>query len=347
MVWLRPNKANSSYQKAMNVVFIVPTGLGCDIGGHAGDATPAARLIAECCDKLILHPNVVNASDINEMPENALYVEGSMLDRFLEGGISLQEVNSNRILVVVNKPAQADTINAISAARATLGINATILELDTPFTMKGFMVDGVACGEHSGIRELIAQVSSHNFDALAICSVIDVPPEVARNYFKVGGVNPWGGIEAIISKIISDALQRPVAHAPIESETTKEDDELFYLAYEEVVDPKMAAEVVSSCYTHCILKGLNKAPRIRSSGIHRDSVGCMITPSGCVGRPHEACFDAGIPVIAVQENDSHQGKHDDRIIYVQNYLEAAGMISLLKAGVTVDSVTRIKPTAVI
>ena len=45
----------------MNIIFIVPTGIGASIGGHAGDATPAARLIASTCNKLILHPNVVNA----------------------------------------------------------------------------------------------------------------------------------------------------------------------------------------------------------------------------------------------------------------------------------------------
>ena len=58
----------------LNVVMLVPTGIGCEIGGHAGDAGPAARLLATVCDRLILHPNVVNGSDLNEMPENALYV---------------------------------------------------------------------------------------------------------------------------------------------------------------------------------------------------------------------------------------------------------------------------------
>ena len=61
---------------AFNTVFIVPTGIGAEIGGHAGDATPAARVLAAACDNLITHPNVVNASDLNEMPENTLYVEG-------------------------------------------------------------------------------------------------------------------------------------------------------------------------------------------------------------------------------------------------------------------------------
>ena len=36
-----------------NAVFVVPTGIGAAIGGHAGDATPAARVLAALCDKLI------------------------------------------------------------------------------------------------------------------------------------------------------------------------------------------------------------------------------------------------------------------------------------------------------
>ena len=64
----------------------------------------------------------------------------------------------------------------------------------------------------------------------------------------------------------------------------------------------------------------------------------MITPSGCVGRPHRACFEAGIPVIAVEENTTPLNQRDDRIIYVKNYLEAAGIILCLRAGITPKSV---------
>ncbi|HIA81872.1 MAG TPA: DUF3326 domain-containing protein, partial [Rhodospirillales bacterium] len=39
-----------------NAVFLVPTGIGAEIGGHAGDATPAARVIATACDTLVTHP---------------------------------------------------------------------------------------------------------------------------------------------------------------------------------------------------------------------------------------------------------------------------------------------------
>ena len=87
----------------MNVVMIVPTGIGCEIGGHCGDGNAPARLLGACCETLVLHPNVVNASDINEMPPNALYVEGNHLDRFLQGKLFLQKVKSNKVLVVVNK----------------------------------------------------------------------------------------------------------------------------------------------------------------------------------------------------------------------------------------------------
>ena len=111
----------------MNVVMIVPTGIGCAIGGSCGDAGSSARLLGETCDSLLLHPNVTNASDLNEQPHNALYIEGSILDRFLEGKILLEKVNYNKILVVVNEKADYQSVNAVSAARCCLGIDAEIL----------------------------------------------------------------------------------------------------------------------------------------------------------------------------------------------------------------------------
>jgi hypothetical protein len=328
----------------MNVAFIIPTGLGCTIGGHAGDATPAAKLIAKCCDKLILHPNVVNASDINEMPHNALYVEGSILDRFLDGSVELFEVPSNKVLVAVNPPLKPETVNAINAAISTIGLNAEIVELKTPLVMKGWVKDGIASGSHEGAKELIEQVKDLSFDALAIASPIDVSEKEALDYFraKTPSTNPWGAIEAMVSRTIASALNKPVAHAPIESDGTKGDDELFNILYNEIVDPRKAAEICSNCYIHCILKGLHNAPRIGfgglERGINRSSISCLVTPSGCIGRPHHACFKAGIPVIAVEENMAPENKRDERIIYVKNYLEAAGYVSCLSAGVNPKTV---------
>ena len=76
---------------AFNAVMLIPTGVDCAIGGHAGDATPAARLLASLCDNLVLHPNVVNASDVNEQTENCLYVEGSLICRLMMGTVGLPQ----------------------------------------------------------------------------------------------------------------------------------------------------------------------------------------------------------------------------------------------------------------
>ena len=76
---------------AFNAVMLIPTGVDCAIGGHAGDATPAARLLASQVDNLVLHPNVVNASDVNEQTDNCLYVEGSLICRMMMGTVGLQQ----------------------------------------------------------------------------------------------------------------------------------------------------------------------------------------------------------------------------------------------------------------
>jgi len=314
----------------MNVVLIVPTGIGAEIGGHAGDANPVAKLVASVCDILITHPNVVNASDINEMTENTWYVEGSMLDRFLWGEIQLQRVKSNKVMVVVNPPVKNETINAVSAARTTIGLDAYIVELKTPLQLIATMEDGRATGHVLGYEELIEQVRGYDFDALAITTPIMVEKSVALNYLKNGGVNPWGGVEAKASKLISLALNKPVAHSPVEDT----------LNFNEVVDPRMAAEVVSKCYLHCILKGLHRAPRIGTGLSFRD-IGFLITPIGCVGEPHRACLKANIPIIAVQENKTClNDKMPDEFILVKNYLEAVGIIQTARAGVTLESVRR-------
>jgi len=43
-------------------VMVVPTGIGASIGGFAGDAMPAARVLASVVDKLVTHPNVMNGA---------------------------------------------------------------------------------------------------------------------------------------------------------------------------------------------------------------------------------------------------------------------------------------------
>lgn len=319
----------------MIIVMIIPTGIGCEIGGHAGDASPAAKLLGACCDKLILHPNVVNASDINEMPDNALYVEGSILDTFLEGTIEITEPKQNKILLAVNKPIHNETINAFNAARATIGVSGDIVGLDVPLILKGFYAkDGKATGSVEGWQELVAQVQQYDFDALAVASPIEVPKQVALYYYRNGGINPWGGVEALASKLIAGALQMPVAHAPVEYG----DEEVEF--FNEIVDPREAAEINSVAYLHCILKGLHKAPRI-GKGLNVDDVDMMISPYGCWGRPHIACVEAGIPVVVVKENKTiYKNTPPPKTIIVENYWEAAGIAMCMQSNIDMYSVRR-------
>ena len=68
-------------------IFIIPTGIGCEIGGFAGDALPAAKLLASASGCLITHPNVMNGGTLSEKAQNIFYVEGYSLDRFAKGEI--------------------------------------------------------------------------------------------------------------------------------------------------------------------------------------------------------------------------------------------------------------------
>lgn len=319
----------------MNTVMIIPTGIGCEIGGHAGDANPVAKLLGSVSDTLILHPNVVNASDINEMPQNALYVEGSILDRFLEGSIELQPVKNNKILIAVNSPVRNGTINAVSASRVTLGIDVKIIELDTPLEMIATMNNGKSTGIVNGWEELIQQISSYTFDALAITTPVIVAEKIAKNYLENGGVNPWGGVEAKASRLIATVLNKPVAHSPMDTESN-----VWIKTYNPIVDPRIAPEMISVCYLQCILKGLHKSPKI-GKGLSIDDIDVLVSPYGCWGRPHEACYAKNIPIIMVKENKTIFNKSfKSNTIIVQNYLEAVGFIKLLEQGLTLESVTR-------
>ena len=186
-----------------NAVFLVPTGIGAEIGGHAGDAAPVVRLLATTCDNLITHPNAVNASDINEIPGNGLYVEGSVICRVIMGTAGLQPVRSNRILSVIEEHHEPsfirDAINAINASRASCGYNCVrVVVLDRPISMKPlYTISGRAAGRIENLEHLFGKLDQFRgeYDALSLSSVIQVPFDFHSDYFTSDGrmVNPWGG----------------------------------------------------------------------------------------------------------------------------------------------------------
>jgi hypothetical protein len=351
----RPFEDASSF----NVVMVVPTGIGAEIGGHAGDATPAARIIASLCDKLVTHPNVVNASDVNEMPENTLYVEGSVLARLLMGSIALAPVRSNRVLMVMDKHKDEGFINAainsVNAARSAYGMKCpAAIILDPSIKLRArYTSSGRAAGRIEELERLRAALDPRRgeFDAVAISSVVDLPRSFHMDYFSSNGgmVNPWGGVEAMLTHAVSSLYDVPSAHSPmLDAREVAEMDP-------GVVDPRMAAEAISVAFLQCILKGLMRSPRIvrqsqapNGGGLFSaENISCLVIPDGCIGLPTLAALYQGIPVIAVRENRNIMCNDlralpwaDDQLWIVENYWEAVGVIASLKAGIAPESARR-------
>jgi hypothetical protein len=346
---------------AFNAVMLIPTGVDCAIGGHAGDATPAARLLANVCDQLVLHPNVVNASDVNEQTENCLYVEGSLICRLLMGTVGLRKVRQNRVLLVTEDRRDApnvvdQTINCAEGARATLGMDirdVLVLEQEL-FLQTGVSDSGRVTGRVERLSHLldILRDKRGTYDAVALATRITPhidTVELHRSYFGEGGPNPWGGVEAILTHLVSTVLDVPSAHAPTMS------SEALRTESWGVVEPRKAAEVISTTYLFCVLKGLNKAPQVlvSPSGAYDPSVltaedvSALVIPDGCVGLPTLAAVEQGIPVVAVR-NNSNLMRNDlkslpfrpGQLHYAANYYEAAGILSAMKAGVAPATLVR-------
>ena len=344
-----------------NAVMLIPTGVDCAIGGHAGDATPAARLLANVCDQLILHPNVVNASDVNEQTENSLYVEGSIICRLLMGTAGLRKVRQNRVLLVTedrrDSPKVVDqTINCAEGARATLGMDISdVLVLEKELHMlTGVSDSGRVTGRVERLGNLLDVLRDRrgSYDAIALATRITPhidTVELHRAYFGEGGPNPWGGVEAVLTHLVSSVLDVPAAHAPTMSSEAIRGESWG------VVDPRKAAEVISSTYLFCVLKGLNKAPQVlvNPSGhydpsvIQAEDVSALVIPDGCVGLPTLAAVEQGIPVVAVRSNTNLM-RNDlkslpfraGQLQYASNYYEAAGILSAMMAGVAPASFAR-------
>lgn len=354
----RPRRSQN--QTSFNVVLLIPTGIGAELGGHDGDGGPVAQLLASVCDILITHPNVVNGSDINELPENGLYVEGSVISRFLMGQIGLRLVRSNRILVVLGSSREKffvnAAINAVNAARATYGLNIPrVTVLDQEIIMRSkYAPSGRAVGRiEGGVDELteILQNCRHEFDAVAIASTIEVDDQLRLDYYagKKAVINPWGGVEAMLTHAISTLYNLPAAHAPMY-------DNLEYMFRDYgVVDPRIAAEAISVTFLQSVLKGLRRSPAIVSDSEFLNCPGvlsaadcsCLVIPDGCVGLPTLAALFQGIPVIAVRENRNLMRNElsalpwrPGQLVVVDNYWEAAGVINCLKAGLIPESVRR-------
>ncbi len=338
------------------VVQVVPTGVRCEIGGFAGDACPATNLLAAAADVVITHPNAVNASDINEMAGNVLYVEGKSLDDFLLGHLGLAPTRSNRIGTFVDPTGKAyldDVVHTLNAARAVAGIDCSSYTIGskeigarTVWSQSGCAVGTVL--NPLAILESVQQLLDDGAHAIGGVSVIHGVTAAEFSQHLSGQIpNPSGGVEAIITHLISKVFRVPTAHAPLP----------YYQDVKErgTHNPRASAEFISTPHYLCVLKGLARAPRlvpvdrldhVAPHLVTLNSVGAIVVPASCLGGiPALAAEYSDIPLIAVEENRTLLAVTNDEmrmrnVIPVSSYLEAAGVVLALKQGLSMESLRR-------
>ena len=277
------------------------------------------------------------------------------------GTVGLRKVRQNRVLLVTENRKDApnvvdQTINCAEGARATLGMDIReVVVLDKELFMQTGVADsGRVTGRVERLGPLLDLLAEKrdSYDAVALATRITPhidTVELHRSYFGEGGPNPWGGVEAILTHLVSSILDVPSAHAPTMS------SEALRTESWGVVEPRKAAEVISTTYLFCVLKGLNRAPQIVAnptgtydpSVITAEDVSCLVIPDGCVGLPTLAAVEQGIPVIAVRGNTNLM-RNDLRALpfkhgqlhYATNYYEAAGIMAGMKAGVAPATLAR-------
>lgn len=341
-------------------VHVVPTGIRAAIGGFAGDATPATNLLASVCDALVTHPNTVTASDIYCASDNVLYVEGNILSRFLLGQLELVPRRARRIGLLVDRPLGDDylenVLNAIHAMRTVGGlfIDPVWISERSLRANVHYGVSGRALGTIEALDSILDAVRRAEgiCDALAITSEIAVSPALRYDYYAGKPIaNPWGGVEAILTHAVTTFSRMPAAHAPMLTNwaTTR---------VEGPVDPRDAAEVISTSFLCSVLRGLRASPRPVAAGTERsgedrisiDDVAAIELPAGAMGGiPALAALDQAMPIIAVEENrtlspitlsDLGVEEQPPRVYPVANYVEAAGTLALLREGLSWDAVRR-------
>jgi hypothetical protein len=341
------------------VVSIIPTGIGCDLGGYAGDAAPATNLLAATADYLVTNPNAVNASNFISMADNLLYTEGLAIDQFMKGRVDLHIPYANRVGLIIEKsePEQLDVVfNVVNTVRAVYGID--IVDCLITDQRIGSRCVENASGAYVGtvdrpdvLLDAADRLIRQGANAIAVTTNIqDLPPDNYVKHFDGEYPNPLGGVEAVISHLLVNHFQIPAAHAPMIN--CKELD-----LTHSIVDARGAGEMASVSGLACVLIGLRRAPHISPQRCFRSAdavnvrnVLALVVPATSLGGiPGIYAHKHGIPIVAVRENRTIMGVPAakmgfDNVVEVENYCEAAGVLLALRKGIHLGGVRRPIPT---
>jgi hypothetical protein len=352
-------------------LLVIPTGVGCVVGGYAGDGLPAARLLAAASGCLITHPNVMNGASLYWSDRRIHYVEGWALDRFAAAELALAPVAGRRVGLLldagIEPELRARQLQAAEACRATLGLSiGPVVTTEVPL---GVGLSLGPSGSSWGSLErpdalLRAGEKLVAAGATAIAAVARFPEdpqsEALVAYRAGSGVDALAGAEAVISHLLVRHLGIPCAHAPA----------LAPLPLDPDLDPRAAAEELGHTFLPCVLVGLSRAPDLlplgpgdvtaggwpgrperwpavrfgsgqeltRAGGLlEASSLGAVVAPAGALGGEAVlACAARGVPLIAVAGNTCLLQVSGEalglEVISANSYAEAAGLVLALREG---------------
>lgn len=339
----RPAAVSPGAADPLPTVMVVPTGIGCSVGGYAGDALPSARLLAAASGCLITHPNVLNAAALYWNDPRLNYVEGWALDRFCAGEVTLRPRRSRRVGLLLDAAMELELQlrhrQVADAARTSLGLAiGPVMVSDVPLGVSlQTGPSGVSWGGLQAPASLIAagkKLVAHGAEAIAVVARFPDDPasEVLAAYRRGDGVDALAGAEAVISHLLVRALGIPCAHAPA----------LMPLPPMADLDPRAAAEELGHTFLSCVLVGLASAPDLvpaaesRLGDLSAADIGAVVTPAAALGGAGLlACAERGVPIIAVDNPCSLSVDADAlglTVISARDYVEAAGWLCVLREG---------------
>ena len=340
---------------ALPTLLVIPTGIGCQQGGYAGDGLPAARLLAAASGCLVTHPNVMNAASLYWSDRRIHYVEGWALDRFAAGELALAPRASQRVGVLLDAGIEPELVlrhrQVIDACRASLGLPiGPVLTSELPL---GVSLQKGASGSSWGtiarpdvLLRAGEQLVAAGATAIAVVARFPEDPESeALAAYRAGsGVDALAGAEAVISHLLVRHLGIPCAHAPA----------LLPLPLDPALDPRAAAEELGHTFLPCVLVGLSRAPdlvplvdssmRGTAPLLHAAQLGAVVAPAGALGGSAVlACAERGIPLISVANPCLLEVTAEVlglKVIAARSYAEAAGLVLALREGIDPAALTR-------
>ncbi|WP_244279873.1 DUF3326 domain-containing protein [Synechococcus sp. UW179A] len=340
-------------------LMVVPTGIGCEIGGFAGDALPSARLLAAASGCLITHPNVINGASLYWRDPRIHYVEGYGLDRFASAAWGLRPRRSQRIGLLLDAGIESDLLlrhrQVAEGCRASLGLDINaVVRTDEPLGVHLAAGDsGTSWGtldRPDALLRAAERLKAAGSTAIAVVARFpdDLDTETLAAYRYGTGVDALAGAEAVISHLLVRHLQIPCAHAPA----------LEALPLDVDLDPRAAGEELGYTFLACVLVGLSRAPDLLdlSSGcsiapedLVANQLGAVVVPDGALGGEAVlASLERGVPVIAVNNPGVLSVSAEalgcgNQILKASSYAEAAGLVTAMREGIATASLVRPLP----